>query len=77
MNTIRKQIFNLIPDSHVVIGHSKRALLPFIGDIWKGLATQDDLEVLAQQINALTKQLTEWLRLSQSTEGIYLPIFYN
>jgi hypothetical protein len=77
MNTIRKLMFNLIPDSHVVIGHSKRALLPFIGDIWKGLATQDDLEVLVQHINALTKQLTEWLRLSQSTEGIYLPIFYN
>ena len=59
MNTIRKLIFNLIPDSHVVIGHSKRALLPFIGDIGKGLfglATQGDLEVLAQHINALTKQ---------------------
>ena len=40
----------------MVIGHSKRALLPFIGDIWKGLATQDDLEVLVQHINALTKQ---------------------
>jgi hypothetical protein len=59
MNTIRKLIFNLIPDSHVVIGHSKRAVLPFIGDIGKGLfglATQGNLEVLAQHINALTKQ---------------------
>jgi hypothetical protein len=59
MNVIRKLISNLIPDSHVVIGHSKRALLPFNGDIGKclfGLVTQGDLEVLAQHINALTKQ---------------------
>jgi hypothetical protein len=50
MNVIRKLISNLIPDSHVVIGHSKRALLPFNGDIGKclfGLVTQGDLEVLA------------------------------
>ena len=59
MNTIRKQIFNLVPDSHVVIGHSKRALLPFIGDIEKvlfGLATQGDLGLFAQNIHALTTQ---------------------
>lgn len=59
MNVIRKLISNLIPDSHVVIGHSKRALLPFNGDIGTslfGLVTQGDLEVLAQHINALTKQ---------------------
>lgn len=50
MNVIRKLISNLIPDSHVVIGHSKRALLPFNGDIGTslfGLVTQGDLEVLA------------------------------
>jgi hypothetical protein len=46
MNTIQKLISNLVPDSHVIIGHPKRALLPFIGDIEQvlfGLAKQGDL----------------------------------
>ena len=45
----------------MVIGHSKRALLPFIGDIWKGLATQDDLEVLVQHINAAINRVASAL----------------
>jgi hypothetical protein len=53
-------IFKMVPQvTTKVNGRSKRALLPFVGDIASnlfGVATEGDVRKLASHINALTKQ---------------------
>ena len=49
----------MIPETTENKGFSKRALLPFVGDLSKsifGIATENDVRVLAGHINALTRQ---------------------
>ena len=49
----------MIPETTENKGFSKRALLPFVGDFSKsifGIATENDIRVLAGHINALTRQ---------------------
>jgi len=49
----------MIPETTENKGFSKRALLPFVGDLSKSIfviATENDVHVLAGHINALTRQ---------------------
>ena len=49
----------MMPETTENKGFSKRALLPFVGDLSKnifGIATENDVRVLAGHINALTRQ---------------------
>lgn len=54
LNTIKQ----LIPEKHIHKSRSKRALLPFIGKLSKGLfntATMDDVNMLASHINKINR----------------------
>lgn len=55
----------MIPETTENKGFSKRALLPFVGDLSKsifGIATENDVRVLAGHINALTRQQNKVVR---------------
>jgi hypothetical protein len=55
----------MIPETTGNKGFSKRALLPFVGDLSKsifGIATENDVRVLAGHINALTRQQNKVVR---------------
>ncbi|KAH3809067.1 hypothetical protein DPMN_137430 [Dreissena polymorpha] len=57
-NDTISSIESLIPESTITQSRSKRALLPFIGKLSKGLfgtATMDDVNILADHMNELTK----------------------
>ena len=61
LNATNQFIEQLIPQTHVHKSRSKRALLPFIGTLSKGLfntATMDDFNVLATHMNKLNKMAT-------------------
>ena len=61
MNATNRFIEQLIPQTHIHKSRSKRALLPFIGTLSKGLfntATMDDVNILASHMNKLNKMAT-------------------
>ncbi|XP_067650865.1 uncharacterized protein [Haliotis asinina] len=59
LNATRQQIIKLIPESRIPSStRTKRAILSFVGTLSKtlfGTATTNDVNILAQHINALTK----------------------
>lgn len=55
----RQMIFDMVPESKGTPGFNRRALLPFVGQISRslfGLATENDIRVLASHMNVLIKQ---------------------
>lgn len=59
LNSAKQLVYSLIPQITMPIkSRSKRALLPFVGELSKsifGIATTNDVNVLAQHINKLTE----------------------
>lgn len=58
LNNTVESIFNLVPETKIHKSRSRRSLLPFIGKLSKGLfgtATMDDVSILAEHMNKLTK----------------------
>lgn len=59
LDTTKRLVYDLIPQiTNPINSRSKRALLPFVGELSKsifGVATTNDVNLLAQHINQLTK----------------------
>lgn len=58
LNNTISTILDLIPETRIHKSRSRRSLLPFIGQLSKGLfgtATMDDVNILAQHMNKLTR----------------------
>ena len=73
VNTIRK----LVPETKVHKSRSARSLLPFIGHLSKsifGLATENDIDVLAKHINALNRR-TQGLSEILSQHGTHFSSY--
>jgi hypothetical protein len=65
LSQTRQLVYDMIPETTGNKGFSKRALLPFVGDLSKsifGIATENDVRVLAGHINALTRQQNKVVR---------------
>ena len=65
LSQTRQLVYDMIPEITENKGFSKRALLPFVGDLSKsilGIATEKDVRVLAGHINALTRQKNKVVR---------------
>ena len=59
LSQTRQLVYDMIPEITENKGFSKRASLPFVGDLSKnifGIATENDVRVLAGRINALTRE---------------------
>ena len=59
LSQTRQLVYDMIPETTENKRFSKRALLPFVGDLSKSIfviATENDVRVLAGHINTLTRQ---------------------
>ena len=75
LSQTRQLVYDMIPETTGNKGFSKRALLPFVSDLSKsifGIATENDVRVLAGHINALTRQQNKVVRaLARHREATY------
>jgi hypothetical protein len=76
LSQTRQLVYDMIPETTENKRFSERALLPFVGDLSKsifGIATENDVRVLAGHINALTRQKICCVREVALRRNIDLP----
>lgn len=78
LDTSKRFIYDLIPQiTNPINSRSKRALLPFVGELSKsifGVATTNNVNILAQHVNQLTKNNNKVAKVLGRYGEIFLPL---